>query len=93
MEAFMQKLAEAYAKAGAVAKGTASNMKRGLDGTAMREMQAAERARNESLINNAMPGGVPAYMAMQGTTTPTSTPPAAQQPGYLQALRALLTKP
>lgn len=96
MEGFIKKLAEIYAKGGDIARGTAANMKRGLDGTAMEEMQAAERDRNSKMIENAYPGGMRGYMednGMMGTTTPTTTAPQRQGGGYLEALRALLNKP
>ena len=94
MESFLNKLAALYAKGGDIAKGTMANMKRGLDGTAMEEMQAAERARNASMIENTYPGGMRAYMEDNGmgTSTPTSTP-QRNDGGYVAALRALLNKP
>ena len=94
MENFINRLVE-------LVKGTASNMKRGLDGTAMEEMQAAERARNEALINRATPGGVPEYMRQQGMGTSTqSMPMRGMRPGskdidteYLNSMRTQLNKP
>lgn len=89
MEDFINKLV-------GLMKGTAANMKRGLDGTAMEEMQQFERDRNAKLIDNAYPGGMPQYArdnGMMGTSTPTTTAPAAPKGnGYLETLRALLSK-
>ncbi len=93
MEEFIKKLAELYGKTGEVVKGTGRNMMRGLDGTAMEEMQAAERVRNEALVNNAFPGGAPAYDAMaRGTTTPATTTPSQGNP-YRAMLQQLFNKP
>lgn len=85
MEDFIAKLVD-------IMKGTASNMKRGLDGTAMEEMRQYERDRNAKLIDNAYPGGMPKYArdnGMMGSSTPKELP---ERDSYLSSLRALLSK-
>jgi len=84
MENFISRLVE-------LVKGTGANMKRGLDGTAMEEMQASERARNAELLNRAQGGGVPPGMREQAMRQSFPAPPSNDP--YVQSLRSLLTKP
>lgn len=72
-------------------KGTGSNMKRGLDGTAMEEMRQHKRERNTEMIDNAYPGGVPGYMKDQEEADPEEQQKLFGNP-YVNALRALLSK-
>jgi len=69
MNEFINKLTQLRQGATNVAKGTLANMKRGIDGTAAREMEEARRARDEELMRENF-GSVEAYEKMMSDMTP-----------------------